>query len=63
MRKLLLAFLFLFTAGLFAFDLKAQTGGGLQIQGKVVDESGAPIPGVSIYPRGVPEKGTATLED
>ena len=63
MRKLLLAFLFLFTTGLFAFDLKAQPGGGLQIQGKVVDESGAPIPGVSIYPRGVPEKGTATLED
>ena len=49
------------------FNLKAQPGGGFQIQtkivGKVVDEAGVPIPGVFVYPRGVPGEGTATIED
>lgn len=54
-------------AALFAYNLQAQTAGGLQIQtkvvGKVVDEAGVPIPGVFVYPRGNTQAGTATIED
>lgn len=54
-------------AALFAYNLQAQTAGGLQIQtkvvGKVVDEAGVPIPGVFVYPRGNTQAGTATDEN
>lgn len=62
--SILILFIFLLS---LPFNLKAQPGGGFQIQtkivGKVVDEAGVPIPGVFVYPRGNPGAGTATIED
>ena len=67
MKIKLIHLLFVMLGAVFAFNLQAQTAGGLQIQtkvvGKVVDEGGIPIPGVFVYPRGNTGAGTATEED
>ena len=59
--------LFIILLGFFAFNIEAPAQNNLQIKtkivGKVVDEAGVPIPGVFVYPRGVPGEGTATIED
>ena len=59
--------LFLILFGCLSFNPEASAQNNLQIKtkivGKVVDEAGVPIPGVFVYPRGVPGEGTATIED
>ena len=67
MRKYLAILLFVILCGPIAYNLEAQTAGGLTIKtkitGKVVDEGGVPIPGVFVYPRGNTQGGTATEGD
>ena len=57
------AVLSLFLLFVFTLGMKGQSGGGVLIQGKVVEEGGLPIPGASVYPRGNPQAGVATEED